>query len=171
MLLRSWYGHKAVDLDVQCQYLGLEGTHPPVGYGKATGCKQISSREKQEVRRDATYLVGPGGGRSRSLGKYVMAWRDGRAGLSVPSPIWPWLCVDILVPVPMSHVLRVLTVRALWWVRVLRRARSCYARVYGYIIVRFDLLVVWLGILMVASILQRHGRTCGCLRHTGATDT
>lgn len=100
-----------------------------------------------------------------------MTWSDGGAGLSVPSPVWSWLRVDILVPVPMSHVLWVLTVGALWWVRVLRRARSCYARVYGYIIVRFDLLVVWLGVLMVASILQRHGRTCGCLRHTGATDT
>lgn len=101
-----------------------------------------------------------------------MAWRDGLARLSVPRPVWSWLRVDIVVrAVTMSHVWRGLAVRALWWVRVLRRARSCYARVYGYIIVRFDLLVVWLGILMVASILQRHGRTCGCLRHTGATNT
>lgn len=100
-----------------------------------------------------------------------MTWRDGRAGLSVPSPVWSRLRVDARVPVPVAHVW-VLAVRALWRIRVLRRARGCYARVYGYIIVRFDLLVVWLGVLMVASILQRHGRTCWLwLRHTGASNT
>lgn len=119
---------------------------------------------------EAVDLVGPRGGTGRSLWEDMVTWRDGCAGLTVPSPVWSWLRVNTSrVPVPMTHVW-VLTVRALWWVRVLRRARRCYARVYGYIIVRFDLLVVWLGVLMVASILQRHGRTCGCLlRHTGAT--
>lgn len=87
-------------------------------------------------------LVWPGLGRGAwSLGEDVVARRDGRTGLSVPCPIGARLCVNAVVSVAMSHVLRGwLAVRALWRVRVLRRARLCYARV------------------------------CWCLRHTGASD-
>ena len=158
MLLGARDGHKAVDLRENCiskQNFWVFDVLEVTEGAASNGAPKHTTGQTWEARN---YLIWSGLRRGGwSLGEDVMAGRNGRAWLSVPRPIWARLRVDAVVPVPMGHVLRGwLTVRALWWVRVLRRARLCYARVYRDIIVRFDLLVVLLGILMVASILQRH---------------
>ena len=94
-----------------------------------------------------------------------MTWRHLPTWLVVATPVRPGLRVHVRAP-------GVVAVRHLWgrgvrrWILVVRvrsRARRCDGRIYRYIAVR--LLLVG---LMVASIWQRHGRTCWCLRHTSA---
>jgi hypothetical protein len=86
--------------------------------------------------------------------------------LPIAGPVWPRLRIkpSRMLCVAMRHVLlgrigRVLTMRV-------SGTRRSDGGIYRNIAVRFGTL---LRILMVASILQRHGRrTCWCLRHTSS---
>jgi len=104
---------------------------------------------------------------SRCLGKYVMARRDGTAGLlSIARPVGAWLCIQTGtsgVGILVRHILRSgCAVGGILGVTAVCRARLCNGWIYRQFAVRSDLA------LMVAPIWQRHGRTCWCLRHTPA---
>jgi hypothetical protein len=87
--------------------------------------------------------------------------------LAIAGPVWAGgVHAATAGGIVVRHVLRRRAVRRVLVLVAVRRARLCNGRIYGYIAVRLDLLG-----LMVASILQRHGRTCWCLRHTAAAST
>jgi len=116
-----------------------------------------------------TYLAGSAlrSTTCRGLGKDRVSWGEGsRVRVAISSPVRARLGVQscaVGMGIVVGHVLLVAGVRGVLPVRI-GRASGCDGWIYRYFAVRLDLL----GVLMGASILQRHGRTCWCLRHTAS---
>ena len=133
-----------------------------------TSCRSRATSRAAELKskeRQATYLTSRRGGGRCGVREHMMGWHL-LARMPIVGPVRARLRIEAAraLLIAVRHVLGRRRGISRVLVMTVGRARSRNGRIYGHIAVRFDLLG-----LMVASILQRHGRrTCWCLRHTSA---